>query len=336
MTLSNRERFIRTLAFQDVDRLPMIEWCEWWDKTIDRWVSEGFKPTSYHDLRQTEAIQLQMGLDLHMQVVVGITTVLTPKPAHFGAPVVETMDDYMRIRPTLYPEHPFNPSRMKAVAARQKKGEAIAWISLRGPFWGPRELLGIEPHLYAFFDEPELMHTINQDISDYNRRVYEQVCEYYVPDFMTFLEDMSYNNGPMISEALFDEFLLPYYRQQIPAMRERGTRVFIDSDGDITLALPWFARASIEGILPLERQAGVDIAKLRKMQPEYLFIGHYDKMVMPHGEDAMRAEFERLLPVMRQGGFIPSMDHQTPPGVSLKNYHIYLKLLREYAHKALM
>ena len=40
-----------------------------------------------------------------------------------------------------------------------------------------------------------------------------------------------------------------------------------------------------------------------------------------------------LLPVMRQGGFAPSVDHQTPPGVSLENYRIYLRLFREYAEK---
>ena len=51
---------------------------------------------------------------------------------------------------------------------------------------------------------------------------------------------------------------------------------------------------------------------------------------------AMRKEFERLLPVMRQGGFVPSVDHQTPPGVSLENYRIYLKLLKEYSEKAVL
>ena len=86
-------------------------------------------------------------------------------------------------------------------------------------------------------------------------------------------------------------------------------------------------------MLPLERQAGVDAAAMRRQFPRFLMIGHYDKMVMPHGEAAMRAEFERLLPAMRSGGFIPSVDHQTPPGVSLDQYRIYLRLLEEYAAK---
>ena len=61
-----------------------------------------------------------------------------------------------------------------------------------------------------------------------------------------------------------------------------------------------------------------------------MVIGNFDKMTMNRGEQAMRAEFERLLPMMRAGGFIPSVDHQTPPGVSLDQYRSYLRLLDEY------
>jgi hypothetical protein len=59
-------------------------------------------------------------------------------------------------------------------------------------------------------------------------------------------------------------------------------------------------------------------------------IGHFDKMTMSRGEPAMRAEFERLMPLLKTGGFIPSVDHQTPPDVSLEQYRCYLRLLEEY------
>jgi hypothetical protein len=51
-------------------------------------------------------------------------------------------------------------------------------------------------------------------------------------------------------------------------------------------------------------------------------------MIMNKGEEAIVAEFERLGPVMKTGGFIPSVDHQTPPGVSLEEYRTYLRHLR--------
>jgi hypothetical protein len=56
-------------------------------------------------------------------------------------------------------------------------------------------------------------------------------------------------------------------------------------------------------------------------------------MVMPKGENAMRKEFERLGPLMKSGGFIPSVDHQTPPGVSLEQYRSFRKLLNDYTSK---
>ena len=56
-------------------------------------------------------------------------------------------------------------------------------------------------------------------------------------------------------------------------------------------------------------------------------------MTMDKGEDAMRAEFERLLPTAAGGGFLISCDHQTPPGVSYHNYKTYVALFREYAEQ---
>ncbi len=90
----------------------------------------------------------------------------------------------------------------------------------------------------------------------------------------------------------------------------------------------------MDGILPLERQAGVDIAALRREHPSMKFIGHFDKMTMGKAEAAMRAEFERLLPTAAKGGFLISCDYQTPPGVSYVQYIESLELFRRYAEEA--
>jgi uroporphyrinogen-III decarboxylase len=147
---------------------------------------------------------------------------------------------------------------------------------------------------------------------------------------MTIAEDMSYNHGPMISRRTFDEFVVPYYRELLPRLQEQGTPLFMDTDGDVTLLVPWLQDLGVKGVLPLERQAGVDGMALRRQFPPLLMVGHFDKMTMHRGEADMRAEFERLLPLMKTGGFIPSVDHQTPPGVSLEQYECYLRLLEEY------
>ena len=48
----------------------------------------------------------------------------------------------------------------------------------------------------------------------------------------------------------------------------------------------------------------------------------------------MRREFERILPSMKRGKAIVSVDHQTPPDVPMSYYRDYVELLYEYCAKA--
>jgi hypothetical protein len=327
--MTARERFHAVMNFQPFDRLPIVEWASWWDKTIQRWHGEGLPA----ELNDRYDLYRHFGQDMWCQDWLGTRGPEYPWPTSHGAGAIANAADYERIHKHLFCCH-VNKDLWRRWAELQRTGEAVLWFTVEGFFWFPRTLFGIEPHFYAFYDQPELMHRINEELADYICRLIDEMCEICTPDFMTFAEDMSYNHGSMLSEALFDEFMLPYYRRVVPKLKEHGILAVIDSDGDITVPTAWFERAGLDGILPLERQAGVDVAKVRAAHPKMRFIGCYDKMTMNRGEAAMRAEFERLLPVARQGGLVISVDHQTPPGVSYEQYQLFLRLFREYAAKA--
>ena len=325
--MTTRERFHAVMDFQPFDRLPLLEWAGWWNQTVDRWRGEGL-PAAATD---RYAICRHFGLDLYKQDWFPVCRPGCPQPASHGAGIIRNTDDYTRIRPCLYPEQPVDITHWRPWAEEQGRGDVVLWFTVDGLFWFARRLLGIERHLYAFYDQPDLLHRINADLADWILRVIDQVCDICTPDFMTFGEDMSYNHGPMLSRDCFDTFMRPYYDRIIPVLRQRGILPIIDSDGDITTPAAWFEAAGLAGILPLERQAGVDIDVLRREHPRMRFIGHFDKMTMNRGEAVMRAEFERLAPAAARGGFLISCDHQTPPGVSLADYQTYLALFREAA-----
>lgn len=329
--MTNRERFRRVLNFQSVDRLPVIEWATWWNLTIDRWHAEGLLA----ELTDAFEIRRCLGLDAVQQCRIRAIGPGAPAAAYHGAGLIANEREYDGLTPCLYPDEPtFDVQTVERWAEAQRAGHLVVWITLDGFFWFPRRLLGIEGHLYAFYDQPELMHRMNRELVEYHLRVIDRFCATCVPDFMTVAEDMSYNHGPMISRPLFDEFIAPYYRRIVPELEQRGIVVFVDTDGDVTELAPWLLGVGVEGLLPLERMAGVDVNQLRRDHPHLRMIGAFDKMTMHLGEGRMREEFERLLPVMRLGGFIPSVDHQTPPEVSLGDYRLYLGLLREYAELA--
>jgi len=317
------------MAFQPVDRLPVIEWAGWWDKTVERWRGEGLPA----HLRDAGEIRDYLGLDCYRQLWVRSIGPGLPPP-RFGCSHIRDMNSYLEIRKYLYPDDDYDQEYLRGWAEKQRKGEMVVWITLDGYFWFPRVLFGIEPHMYAFYDHAELMHQINRDLAEFHLRVIERLCKVCTPSFMTFAEDMSYNHGPMLSKRCFDEFLAPYYRRVVPELEARRIVPMIDSDGDVTQMIPWLEGAGLEGLLPLERRSGVDVAAIREAHPRFRMIGAFDKTVMKDGEAAMRKEFERLLPVLRQGGFIPGVDHQTPPDVSLATYRVYVSLLKEYCTRA--
>ena len=328
--MNHVERFRAVMNFQPVDRLPCWEWAMWWDETIRRWHEEGLP----HELKFSQVSDLAQyfGLDPYQQYWFSTTDPTIEATQHHVEGIVANMDDYLRVRPQLFPRHDAAIAGMAAWAERQRRGEAVVWCTLEGFFWFPRTLMGFEKLMFAFGDQPELMHRINSDLLEFNLGLLDQILKVCVPTFMTVAEDMSYNHGPMISKRTFEEFIVPYYRRLLPRLVEHEIMPLIDTDGDITLLVPWFEELGVEGFLPLERQAGVDGMQLRRRYPKLRMVGHFDKMTMNRGEAAMRAEFERLAPLMKTGGFIPSVDHQTPPGVSLEEYRVYLRLLKEYMY----
>lgn len=330
--MTSRERFLKTINFErPEDRLPMVEWAPWWDKTIERWKGEGL-PSNL----DMEGQFRHFGLDVLTCIRAPTGGTGCPQPSHHGAGLIANKASYEKILPHLYPASSIEAlvNHARSLKERYERGEIIIRLWLDGFFWWPRTLFGIENHLYAFYDHPELMHRLNSDLTAFHLRTLDALFKILTPDMVGIAEDMSYNGGPMLSRETFDEFLLPYYHQIVPVIKTHGVKVMVDTDGQLESMIPWLLDAGVEGIYPLERQSGVDVSRIRRNHPQFIMMGGYDKMIMSRGETEMRQEFERLLPVMKSGGYIPSVDHQTPPGVSLENYQCYIRLFKEYVEKA--
>lgn len=321
------ERFAAAAKGQPFDRLPMLEWASWWDLTRKRWAEE--RP-------ETEKLEMwelhrHFGLDMNLQNWFFPYTERTPLPKYHAGPRASSIDEYLAIRDTLYPEPYLSPEFIERAKKFHEEGNGVVWFTLEGFFWYPRNILGIENHLYSFYDEPELYHLICRDLCDWQRKLVEYCVDKCDFDFMTFAEDLSYNLGPMLSKEHFDEFLAPYYREIVPVLKSAGILTVVDSDGDISAPVDWFHSVGVEGMLPLERQAGVDVSQYIDKHPEMFFLGHYDKMIMHDGVEALQSEFDRLFPSCVNGRVIPSVDHQTPPSVSYDDYCQYMKLLKRFA-----
>jgi len=319
---------------KEVDRLPIIEWATWWDLTLKRWTNEGM-PFEHYSKELKQGLSLDYDHQIWFYNGLSVAPRLKKDNAHGNNNdgYIDNAEHYEQVKQFVFQnqkEHHLN--EIQKLRKSDKSGD-ITWFTLEGFFWLPRVLFGIEDHLLSFYDKPELYHRICQDATDYYLYLIDEITKHVSPQFMTFGEDMSYNNGPMLSEDMFNGFIKPYYDQIIPKLHKKGIKVIVDSDGDITKLIPWLINAGVDGILPLERQAGTDVNVLTEQYSDFLFVGGFDKMVMKHGKYAIEKEFERLTPAIKCGNFLPSVDHQTPPDVPYENYQDYVKLFHKYARK---
>ena len=133
----------------------------------------------------------------------------------------------------------------------------------------------------------------------------------------------------MISPAMTREFLLPSYQRWGEILRRHKVPVYaMDSDGYIGELIPIWIEAGINACDPIEAAAGNDIAAFRKRFGRNMaYRGGVDKRLIARGGPHIEAEFERLLPVIRDGGYIPGCDHGVPADVSWPNYVDYVRLL---------
>ncbi len=330
------ERFQKTARREPVDRLPLLECAPVSERVLSRWYSEGL-PRRVTDPCE---IGLQLGLDRHRQLRIFARSATCPPPTPHNGGLVSGADDYRALRGHLYPKPRLRTEPasvdLRAWGREHDEGSSIVSLTLDGFFWYPRTLLGAEGHFYALCDDRELVHAMNRDLVEYALWALDQVCRSVKPDFVVFTEDMAGDRGPVVSRETFDEFLAPYYRVIVPALAGRGILPFVASDGDVSDVARWFADVGVRGLAPLERRAGIEPAALRSRLPDLLLMGGIDSGLLGRSADLsdLRADLDRLLPLMRAGGFLPCLDCRGPAALPLAKYRAYLAVLAEYCGRA--
>ncbi|MGQ9682418.1 MAG: uroporphyrinogen decarboxylase family protein [Anaerolineae bacterium] len=219
----------------------------------------------------------------------------------------------------------WNQRKVEFVHRSQERWVAFYCFPFFGLFGPMRELMGLEGLIYAMADSPALIHTVVDDLTDFWLAVFDQVLGDVRLDQIMFFEDMCATKAPLISPALFREFMAPGYRKVIGGLREMGVRHFaVDTDGNAWRLIPDLMACGINGLHPCEAQAEMDVGALRTAFPDLSLNGGIDKRTLALGPAAIEAELERCFTVAwRSGRYTPSLDHLAPPDISWSNAQYY-------------
>ncbi len=359
--MTDRERFLACLLGEPVDRPPF--WLFWgpWDTAWQRWQREG-KPADVTDHRSMfgpdqppapapvncgpcPRIEKTVLEEDDTFVVFTDTWGIkrrdfkghTSMPQFLEFPVKDRRDWERFKEERLDPDH---PDRL----AGDWRAQCAGWMANGCPiqlgdypdvgiYGGLRWLLGDEECLVAFRAMPDLVHDIMNHLTEVYLAVFEKVVREVRIDVIHLWEDMCSKNGPLISPRHWEEFMGPCYRRITAFARQHDIPLIsVDTDGNPDLITPPMMRSGVNYLFPVEVAAGCDINAWRARYPGLGLMGGIDKRALAHGPAAIDAELARIGPAMKQGRYIPDLDHLVPDDVSWENYRHYAWRLKDMVY----
>ncbi len=173
--------------------------------------------------------------------------------------------------------------------------------------------------------------------------VFEVITDFTINCFMGYMdagaevfiesEDLAYKTGPMMSPKQFDEFLVPCYKRLTEAVHERGGKIILHSDGNITPLLDSIVESGFDGLHSLEPTAGVDLKFVKKKVGKKLcLLGNIDVgAILTHGtkSDVYKAVKTAIKSAAPGGGFILSASNMIK-SVKIENLKHMVEATHEY------
>ncbi|MDO8686090.1 MAG: uroporphyrinogen decarboxylase family protein [Clostridiales bacterium] len=353
--MNQKERFLNTMRFKPVDRVPM--WSSgYWNETLIRWYKEGLpKDINIEELFGCDRftrIGTYFGFCPAFDVVVleedeRTTTYInhegikmkelsekqeTSMPQFLEFPV-KNREDFEKVRYRLQLNEDFRfPKDWNDRCKTWKYRTIPLWLGgdRESGFFGPlRNMMGLEGLSFTFYDDPELIEDMMDNRMELMLAILDKSLKDTELDMFMFWEDMACKNGPLLSPEMFKKFMVPRYRKITDFLRKKGVDIIIvDSDGDISKLIPLWLTAGVNGMTPFEVQSGMDVVKLRKEYGnDLLMMGGIDKKVLAMTKRDIDEEIKRIYPIISKGGYIPIPDHSIPPDVPLENFLYYMTQL---------
>ena len=348
--MTSRERFAQAYAHREADRIPVIDMP--WMATIERWRREGMPK----DADYIEFFGLDRRVHLHAD-----------NSPRYEEKVVEETDEYIT-RTTKWgvtcrnwkhaastPEFlgftiVDRPSWEAAKRRMRPDRDRIDWAHLKAnyPVWRKKGtwlaahfwfgfdvthsfVVGTERVLCALVEDPEWIRDIISHHLEMHLSLFGMMWDAgYTFDALRWPDDMGYKGKQFFSLNTYREVVKPFHRRAIEWAHARGIRAELHSCGDVNPFVPEFVEMGLDGLNPLEVKAGMDPVGMKKKWGDRLALHGGINAVLWDRPDEIRAEMERVVPVLKQGGgYIFASDHSVPSTVSLKEFREIVALAKE-------
>ena len=240
--------------------------------------------------------------------------------AEYPLPVFEPVFDEMR----------------RQVQAIQSRGLAAVSSYECGTLEQANHLMGMENVFTNMHLNPDMMRLLLDRICEVKARKAAAFVEAGV-DLLWIGDDVGSQHGPLLSPAMWREFLLPPLKRIIASARAVRPDVPIayHSCGSIGFAVEGLIEAGVDVLESVQPEAN-DPADLKAQYGDRLAFwgGAGSQSTMSHGSpDDVRAEVKHLMETVgRGGGFILAPAHRIEPECPLENIDAFLEAVEQYGY----
>lgn len=214
--------------------------------------------------------------------------------------VVDTGEDLQRYSPPLgYVEHFYDGGRIREVRETYPDHCLIFGTHI-GPFTAAFMAMGFERLFFRLVEDPVFVRQLLEVRTEWCIAMYQKAASLGA-EVLILGDDAGHSEGPMISPAMWREFILPYHRRIVGAL---DVPVIWHSDGNIESLLPMAIEAGFAGIHGLEPMSGMDLAKTKQEYGrDLVLVGNVDVRVLCDTNlAAVRGEVDRCMEQGAPGG----------------------------------
>jgi len=327
-TISQKDRFLRTLQGDGADRFPFFD-LEPAEDTLERWCHEGLPPgKSFTDY---------FALETHH------STGLMLRSYPFFQKASDLLHDPSSFARHYDPDHPSRYAKdfVERCKRLQHKGRVI-YVDASGG--GLLQMLGVgdwESMVFAFFallEKPRMVEELVNRTTDFYCDCLERVLSKVSVDYASFYEPIASNTGPVISPAMFKRFAIPGYKKVMSLLDKFDVplRILCTTGGDLSPLLPSLIDIGINGLwISNIRSTGMEYAALRRtFGSDIALIGGIDSVSLSVDETAVRRVIEKTVPpLLESGHYLPCLDDRPRSNIPFAHYSLYRQVLSEIAQK---
>ncbi len=351
--LSDRERFIRQMHYQPIDRSFNMEFGYWdenfklWSIFTDNQITSNEEADRYFNFDRLETVAGTTWMspifenrvvevrDNH-KILINEDGLYAEVPLdghdtipHYIKSSIKTPDDWKKVKAERFRRD--DPTRKIDIAALKKVHDGRdyplgVWVgSMIGKV---RDMLTFEGLAYATFDYPAMVEDMVETSCQIVEDELDQLLPHFDFDFASGWEDIAYKGGPIVSVKFFKNIVMPRYKRIHAKLKSAGIDIWwIDCDGDVRPILPYMMEGGVNCLFPYEVNSCTHPAELlAEYGKDLLMMGGVDKIALGNGRDAIKAYLDSIAPLVERGGYIPFVDHRCPPNVTPEDYIFYLDL----------